>query len=91
MKLHWTSKGSSDLIRLHQFSAALNPSAAEKILSRVAKTIERLLVYPRLGTRIDQHPQQEIRRLIAGIYEIRYEIRKSDIYIIRIWHTREKR
>lgn len=28
---------------------------------------------------------------VVGPYEIRYEIRQSTIYVLRLWHTREDR
>ncbi len=34
---------------------------------------------------------REVRRLLVGQYEIRYEVKKSSVYLLRIWHTREKR
>jgi hypothetical protein len=29
--------------------------------------------------------------MLVGNYEMRYEIRGSTIYIVRLWHTREER
>ena len=34
---------------------------------------------------------REVRRLLVGRYEIRYEIQDSTVYILRLWHTREER
>jgi plasmid stabilization system protein ParE len=50
-----------------------------------------LLAHPRLGERLEGFEQQEVRRLLVGSYEMRYEIRDGEIYILRLWHTREKR
>ncbi len=34
---------------------------------------------------------REVRRLLVGHYEMRYELQESNIYILRVWHTRENR
>ncbi|MEY4592360.1 MAG: hypothetical protein RIR18_1255 [Pseudomonadota bacterium] len=34
---------------------------------------------------------REVRRLLVGDYEMRYEIQGSAVYILRLWHTRENR
>ena len=34
---------------------------------------------------------REVRRILVGHYEMRYEIRGSEIYILRLWHRREDR
>jgi mRNA-degrading endonuclease RelE of RelBE toxin-antitoxin system len=47
--------------------------------------------YPRIGEKLEQYEQREVRRILVGDYEIRYEIRDSTIYILRLWHTREHR
>lgn len=31
------------------------------------------------------------RKILVGQYEVRYEIQKSIIYVLRLWHTRESR
>ncbi|MGD9811986.1 MAG: type II toxin-antitoxin system RelE/ParE family toxin [Sphingobium sp.] len=65
MKFQWTSKASSDLVRLHDHLSPVAPKAAYK---------------PR-----------EVRRIIVGNYEMRYEIAAGTIFILRLWHCRENR
>jgi plasmid stabilization system protein ParE len=52
---------------------------------------DRLLSTPRLGERVDRPGSQEIRRIFAGDYEVRYAIVESEINVVRVWHTRENR
>ncbi|RVH20388.1 type II toxin-antitoxin system RelE/ParE family toxin, partial [Sinorhizobium meliloti] len=51
----------------------------------------RLLEQPRIGERLEEFDPREVRRILVGHYEIRYEIRQSTIYVLRLWHTREDR
>ncbi len=91
MKLQWTSKALSDLSRFYEFLALVNPSAAARTVQSLTAAPERLLDQPRIGERLNEFEPREVRRILIGQYEIRYEIDNSTIYILRLWHTREDR
>lgn len=42
-------------------------------------------------SRVDEFQPREVRRILIGRYEMRYEIQNVTIYVLRIWHTREDR
>lgn len=50
-----------------------------------------LATNPRLGEQLFQFEPREVRRILVGQYEMRYEIQGETIYILRLWHTREDR
>ncbi|WP_420844733.1 type II toxin-antitoxin system RelE/ParE family toxin [Limnobaculum eriocheiris] len=50
-----------------------------------------LVSNPHIGEQLFQFEPREIRKILVGEYEVRYEIINSNIYILRIWHTRESR
>ena len=91
MILTWTRHGLNDLVRLHDFLHRVNTQAAAKTVQSLSRTAERLVEHPRLGEKLLQYAPREVRYLIVGHYEIRYEIVSSHIYILRLWHTRERR
>jgi plasmid stabilization system protein ParE len=91
MKLQWTSKALSDLARLYEFLAPANPSAAARTVQSLTAAPKRLLDQPRIGERLDEFDPREVRRILVGQYEMRYEIQNATLYILRIWHTREDR
>ena len=91
MRLEWTDDALSDLARLHDFLVIVNPSAAAKAVESLIQAPGRLVEFPRLGERLDQYAPHEIRRLIVGRYEIRYEIRNDVISILHLFHAREDR
>lgn len=82
MDLKWTSKALSDLARRYEFLAPVNKPAAAP---------PDLLTNPRIGERLDEFEPREVRRIVVGHYEMRYEIQKSTIYVLRLWHIREDR
>ncbi len=48
-----------------------------------------LLVNPRIGGKLEEFEPREVRRILAGHYEMRYEIQESTIYVLRLWHARQ--
>lgn len=91
MELKWTSKAFSDLTRLYEFLAPANQQAAARAVQRLAKAPTILLTNPRIGEQLFEFEPREVRRLLVGHYEMRYEIQESIIYVLRLWHTRENR
>ncbi|WP_081818739.1 type II toxin-antitoxin system RelE/ParE family toxin [Pseudomonas sp. PH1b] len=90
-QLQWTSKALSDLARLFEFLAQVNRSAAARTVQSLVQTPDTLLYNPRLGEQLEEFKPRDVRRLLVGHYEIRYEIQGMTLSILRIWHTREDR
>lgn len=91
MQLKWTSKALSDLVRLHEFLAPVNKAAAARTVQSLTTAPASLLVNPRIGEKLEEFEPRDVRRILVGRYEIRYEIQESTIYVLRLWHTREDR
>jgi plasmid stabilization system protein ParE len=91
VSLQWTSRAAADLARLHEFLAAVNTRAAAQVVQALASSAARLVENPRIGERLEQYDPREVRRILMGKYEVRYEVRASRIFILRLWHTRESR
>mgnify|MGYP001223025096 CR=1 FL=1 len=67
------------------------PDAAARVVQQFARAPDRLLDYPRLGEKLEAYAPREVRRIIVGSYELRYEIADATIFILRLWHCRESR
>lgn len=91
MDLRWTSKALADLARLHEFLAQANPHAAARVVRSLTAAPARLMEHPRIGEQLEAFKPREVRRILVGQYEMRYEIQQSTIYVLRLWHTREDR
>ncbi|KFL28547.1 plasmid stabilization protein [Devosia sp. 17-2-E-8] len=91
MRLRWTSAAQGDLVRLYEFLKADNPNAAARVVRALVAAPERLLQTPRLGERLEEFSPREVRRMVIGRYEMRYEVADRAIFVLRIWHTREHR
>jgi len=91
MELKWTSKALSDLARLYEFLSTVNQRAAARTVQQLTSAPTTLLTNPRIGERLEEFDPRDVRRILVGHYEMRYEIADSNIYLLRLWHTREDR
>lgn len=91
MALRWTASARSDLVRLHEFLAPVNPRAAALTVRHLVAGVSRIPAQPRIGQRLRQFAAREVRRVLIGDYEIRYELAGRDVFVLRIFHTREDR
>jgi plasmid stabilization system protein ParE len=91
MEQKWTIKALSDLARLYDFLAPVNKQAAGSIVQSLTAAPARLKEHPHIGEKLDEFEPREVRRILVGHYEMRYEIQETKIYVLRIWHTREDR
>ena len=89
--LKWTTKAHSDLVRLYEFLAPVNSAAAARIVRHLVAGAKRIPVHPRLGVQMLEFAPREVRKLLVADYEIRYELTDTDVFILRIFHTREDR
>ncbi|MBA0215998.1 type II toxin-antitoxin system RelE/ParE family toxin [Pectobacterium brasiliense] len=91
MEIKWTSKALSDLARLYEFLALANQPAAKRVIQALTQSPSTLITNPRIGEQLFQFDPREVRRILVGEYEVRYEILDATIYVLRLWHTRENR
>ena len=91
MALKWTSKAYSDLVRLHEFLGSADPRAALWVVRQLVAGAKRIPAHQRLGVRMPEFDPREVRKVLVGDYEIRYEVTEIGVFILRIFHTREDR
>jgi len=89
MEIKWTSKAVSDLSRLFEFLAPVNRQAAAKTVQSLTPAPMRIINQSRLGEKLDEFEAREVRRLLVGHYEIRYELNDGVMYVLRIWHSKK--
>ena len=91
MDLKWANKAVSDMARLYEFLAPVNKGAAARTIQMLTAAPSRLRTNPRIGERLEEFNPREVRRILVGHYEMRYEIKQSTIYVLRLWHAHENR
>ncbi len=91
MRVRWTSQALGDVGRLHAFLVEVNRPAAAKVVRSFSAAASQLRAHPRSGEALEEFAPREVRRLIVGPYEMRYEVKDQDIYILRLWHGGKER
>jgi plasmid stabilization system protein ParE len=91
MKVRWTLDGYADLKRIGAFLESRSSAVAARTIDQLVRTPFRLSEHPRMGARLEAHLPREVRRLIVGDYEVRYEIAYEVVSILRIHHVLEDR
>jgi plasmid stabilization system protein ParE len=92
MTINWTSAAHGALVRFYEFLSQVNQQAAARVVQRLTDGPDHLLSQPRIGTRLTEFEPREVRYILVGDYEMRYEISANeDMWILRLWHTRELR
>jgi plasmid stabilization system protein ParE len=91
MRIRWLSIAERDISRLYDFLAEVSLNAAATRIQNIVASVTTLSDHPRIGVRRDEYGTDEVRSLLIGDYEVRYQIFDDEIVILRIWHTREDR
>jgi len=91
MTVNWTAQAYSDLERLRWFVSEHSEQAADVAVQRLVAGAAALTVYPRRGPVVERYLPREVRRLLIGDYELCYETRGDDVFVIAVFHTREDR
>ena len=60
-------------------------------MQTLAKGAGALRDNPRIGFRLAELEPRDVRRVILGQYELRYELGEDIVYVLRLWRTREDR
>ena len=87
----WLDSAVNDAVRLRDFIAKENPSAAKKAAEAIKDTTQRLVESPSIGKPVKDLPQFRdlLIRFGAGGYVLRYRIHAETVYIVHIRHYRE--
>lgn len=91
MRIRWAPEAVEDLARLHAFLAQHDPAVAHRTVIAFGKAARGLAAHPRLGSPVPGFEPREVRRVFVGNYEMRYELAKEAIHILRFFHGREDR
>ncbi len=91
MRVRWLSASRRDVVRLHAFLKDVSPRTATRIPEMLNAAAKALPEFPQKGLRLEDFLPRDVRALIIGDYELRYELAGGEIIILRIWHTREDR
>ena len=91
LEVRFSTRSVADRDRLHVFLVELNPNAAERAMSVLARAIDDIAAFPQIGRAGPPGYRRLLVRFGKGGYEIRYRLYPDRAVITRIFHTREDR
>lgn len=93
MALPWrlSTRADADLDRVLGFLSPKSPRASAAARDRIVDGLRLVSEQPRIGRRVHGATREIIVRFGDGAYVIRYRLTETEIFITRIWHSKEKR
>ena len=87
-QLAWTAEAQLWLRDIHDYIAAENPTAAQRVVLAIYESVRVLHEHPRLGQRYLYVTDREVRIIHYSHYRIAYLIRENtqDIDILGVFH-----
>jgi toxin ParE1/3/4 len=87
VQVNWTPEAVEWLCRIFDYISTDNPSIAEKVILEIIDKTDLLKEHPRLGSRLPQWPEYEIRVMHYGHYRIVYRnVSESQIDVLGVFH-----
>lgn len=89
MEIIVTKQAQQDLREIKKYICSDNFSAAQRVVSHIVKSVERLELTPNIGK---QGRVLRTRELVISKYPyiVSYKVENDEIYILRILHTSKK-
>lgn len=89
MKIRLAKPAEQDLEEVEAYISLDNPTAALRTVGRVLEAIEYLLQFPNMGRVGRLSDTREL--IVSGTpFIVIYQVRRSDIYVLRILHAARK-
>ena len=84
----WADPAKSDLRTIHDFIASGSRYYAKKVVQDIMDRTNILEESPRIGRKVPEIADENIREIFVYSYRILYEIKSEKIYVIGIIHGR---
>lgn len=88
MQIFWTERAISDLSEIENYIAQDKPEAARRVAAHLVTSVEHLAEFPHLG-KPGRRPGT--RSLVSPPYIVTYRVRRDQLEILSVWHSRRKR
>ena len=83
----WDPVALDHLDGIAQYIAKDSPAAANRLIQRIFKRLERIAMFPLSGGFIAEDSRQIYREVIQGNYRIIYRVSDDSVYIVAVYHA----
>ncbi len=87
MKIEWTKTSVDDLENLRNYIAKDSEYYASLFLGKIIASVEQLAKFPKIGRKVPEVEDENIRELIFHNYRIIYLVEKTRILVLTIVHS----
>jgi plasmid stabilization system protein ParE len=91
VRIRWTRLALSDVERLADFVAGVDPARADAVERKLIEAPLALRTFPRRGSRLPEFTPRDVREFRVDAYLLRYEVAGDNVFVLRIFHAREDR
>jgi len=84
----WTGPALDDLIEIKEWVKRDSPEAARRLAAKIRDRVNNLDTFPGSGRGVPEIGIERYRESIVRPYCVIYEIRKNDLVILRVRHSR---
>jgi plasmid stabilization system protein ParE len=86
--VRWSQRARADLKAIHDYIANGAPLNAKAVAREISQRAAQLFVTPRIGRRVPELNDAEIREVPVHSWRIIYQLRGDDVFIITLIHRR---
>jgi plasmid stabilization system protein ParE len=90
MRIGWTRRASREVEAKAEWLAVNRPGTAAPFLERIVAAAERISVFPLLGRRLPDFPDEPVREIIAGDHRVIYLREDDRILVVTVKHCSEE-
>jgi addiction module RelE/StbE family toxin len=87
-RILWTGPALDDLRAIRDYVSRDRPDAASMLARSILQKVSRLRDHPLSGRLVPELSELGYREVIVAPYRIVYEVQKSRVVILRVWHGR---
>ena len=88
--IRWRTSAVNDLMRIRDYITEFNPNAAQNVVERVLRSVDRLEIFAESGRPGSAPPTREI--VVPGLpYIVVYTVADADVEIIAVFHAARDR
>jgi len=85
----WSQPAKADLRSIHDFIAHDSTHYAKKVVQDIREKTDILEQLPKLGRKVAELNDEQVRELSLYSYRIIYEIKDEEIFVLTVAHKRQ--
>jgi plasmid stabilization system protein ParE len=85
----WSQPAKADLRSIHDFIAHDSTHYAKKVVQDIREKTDILERLPKLGRKVAELDDEQVRELSLYSYRIIYEIKDEEIFVLAVAHKRQ--